>query len=106
MKPVRYRTSNQIHEELEELAIAEQFDELKNVKDLTHLLRGGEMKEFYKVANKVLKIKRSNPVVTKVQRENLTGDTEVYTEKPDVDDVIAEYFAEIYKRPDHMKLRS
>ena len=66
IKPVRYRTSNQIHEELEELAIAEQFDELKNVKDLTHLLRGGEMKEFYKVANKVLKIKRSNPVVTKV----------------------------------------
>jgi hypothetical protein len=39
---------------------------LKNVQDLTHLLRGGETKEFYKVAIKVLKIKWSNPVVTKV----------------------------------------
>ena len=52
----------------------------------------------------MLKIKRSNPVVTKVQRENQAGDIEVYTEKHDVDNVVAEYFAGIYKRPDHMKL--
>jgi hypothetical protein len=63
------------------------------------------MKEFYKVANKVLKIKRSNPVVTKVQRENMTGDIEVITEKTEVDNAIAEYFSVIYKRPDHMQLR-
>ena len=63
---MRYRTANKIHEEQEELAIAEQFDELKDIQDLTNLLRGGNMKEFYKVAIKVLKIKRSNPVVTKV----------------------------------------
>ena len=47
------------------------------------------MKEFYKVANKVLKIKRSNPVVTKVQRENINGDIEVITEKVEVDNAIA-----------------
>jgi hypothetical protein len=64
------------------------------------------MKEFYKVANKVLKIKRSNPVVTKVQRQNMTGDVEVITEKTDVDNAIAEYFNDIYKRPEHMQLRS
>ena len=64
------------------------------------------MKEFYKVANKVLKIKRSNPVVTKMQRQNKTGDIEVITEKTDVDNAIAEYFTDIYKRPDHMQLRS
>ena len=63
------------------------------------------MKEFYKVANKVLKIKRSNPVVTKVQRENQAGDIEVHTEKLEVNKVIAEYFSDVYKRPDHMKLR-
>jgi hypothetical protein len=63
------------------------------------------MKEFYKVANKVLKIKRSNPVVTKVQRESMTGDIEVITEKTEVDNAIAEYFSVIYKRPDHMQLR-
>jgi hypothetical protein len=60
------------------------------------------MKEFYKTANKVLKIKRNNPVVTKVQSENLQGDMEVRTEKLDVDNAIAEYFANIYKRPSHM----
>ena len=100
-----YRTSNQIHEEQEELAIAELFDETKDVQNLTHLLRGGEMKEFYKVANKILKIKRSNPVVNKVQRENMNGDIEVITEKVEVDNAIAEYFTDIYKRPSHMQLR-
>ena len=49
-----------------ELAIGEHFDELKDIQDLTHLLRGGNINEFIKVANKVLKIKRRNPVVTKV----------------------------------------
>ena len=47
------------------------------------------MKEFYKVANKVLKIKRSNPVITKIQRESMTGDIEVITEKTEVDNAIA-----------------
>ena len=36
----------------------------------------------------------------------MTGDVEVITDKTDVDNAIAEYFADIYKRPDHMQLRS
>ena len=58
------------------------------------------MKEFYKKANSLLKIKRSNPVVTKVQREDEFGEAQVFEEKTPVDNVIAQYFSDIYKRPD------
>ena len=61
------------------------------------------MKEFYQTANKVLRIKRSHPVVTKVKREMDGQDPEVFEDKGMVDQVIASYFAEIYKRPDHMQ---
>jgi hypothetical protein len=61
------------------------------------------MKEFYQTANKVLRIKRNHPVVTKVKRETEGQDPEVFEDKGMVDHVIASYFAEIYKRPDHMQ---
>ena len=61
------------------------------------------MKEFYKKANSLLKIKRSNPVVTKVMREDELGETQVFEEKSAVDNVIAQYFNDIYKRPDYRK---
>ena len=59
-------------EEQEELAIAGAFDEARNVKELSTLLREGKMKEFYPFACKVLKIKRNHPMVTRVKRENET----------------------------------
>ena len=40
------------------------------------------MKEFYALANKVMRIKRSNPVVTKVKRNTDNGDVEVFEERP------------------------
>ncbi len=67
--PIRYHNRNQTEEEQEELTIAGAFEEAKNVKDLSQLLREGKMKEFYQVANKVLRIKRNHPVVTRVKRE-------------------------------------
>jgi hypothetical protein len=33
---------------------------------------------------------------------SVTGDIEVITEKVEVDNAIAEYFNDIYKRPEHM----
>ena len=39
------------------------------------------MKEFYSVANKVLKIKRNHPVVTRVKRENEAGESEVVEDR-------------------------
>ena len=62
------------------------------------------MKEFYQVANKVLMIKRNHPVVTKVKRENETGEMEIFEEKQLVEGAIGEYFANIYKRPMHMAI--
>ena len=61
------------------------------------------MKEFYQRANALLKIKRNNPVVTKVQREDELGDTQVFEERTAVDSEIAKYFTEIYKRPEYRR---
>ena len=61
------------------------------------------MKEFYKKANSLLKIKRSNPVVTKVMREDEFAEAHVFEEKSSVDNVIAQYFNDIYKRPDYRR---
>ena len=61
------------------------------------------MKEFYKKANSLLKIKRNNPVVTKVIREDELGEAQVFEEKSSFDNVIAQYFNDIYKRPDYRR---
>ena len=60
------------------------------------------MKEFYGLANKFMRIKRSNPVVTKVKRNNDNGDMEVFEERVHVEKAISDYFTDIYKRPEHM----
>ena len=39
------------------------------------------MKEFYQVANKVLRIKRNHPVVTKVKKDNESGESEVFEDR-------------------------
>ena len=61
------------------------------------------MKEFYKKANSLLKIKRNNPVVTKVIREDELGEAQVFEEKSSVENMIAQYFNDIYKRPDYRR---
>ena len=61
------------------------------------------MKEFYKKANSLLKIKRKNSVVTKVIREDELGEAQVFEEKSSVENVIAQYFNDIYKRPDYRR---
>jgi hypothetical protein len=52
----------------------------------------------------LLKIKRANPVVTKVQREDEHGDMQIFDDRSAVDGEIARYFAEIYKRPEFRRL--
>ena len=39
------------------------------------------MKELYQVANKVLRIKRNHPVVTKVKREDDIGESELFEDR-------------------------
>lgn len=62
------------------------------------------MKEFYQLANRVLRIKRNHPVVNKVQKINENGEEEVIDDKNLAEQAIAEYFTQIYRRPEHMAL--
>ena len=55
-----------MEEEKEDLAIAEEFNNVQIVQDLTNLMRKGQMKEFYKNANELLKIRRAHPVISKI----------------------------------------
>ena len=79
--PIRYHNRNHIEEEQEELAIVGSFEEANNVKELSRLLREGKLKDFYQVANKVLRIKKSHPVVSRVKREVEGQDPEIFEDR-------------------------
>jgi hypothetical protein len=64
-------------------------------------MREGNMKEFYKVANKVLMIRTNNPVVRQI-RKGIEGEEEIIEDRNLLEEAIASYFKEIYKRPEHM----
>jgi hypothetical protein len=49
-----------------------------------------------------VRIKRSNPVVTKVKRNSGGYDVEIFEERGLVEQAISEYFSDVYKRPDHL----
>jgi hypothetical protein len=68
---------------------------------LAELLREGDMKEFYKVANKVLMIRTSNPVVRRLRIGN-EGEEEIIEDRVLVEEEISKYFKKIYKRPEHL----
>ncbi len=101
-QPVKYRTRAQTQQELEELTIAAEFDEIKDIQNLTKLKNENRMKEFYQLAFKVLRVKRNHPVVTRVMKDDDKGEVEVIDEKSAVDQAVAEYFTKVYKRPDHL----
>jgi nitrate reductase beta subunit len=96
---VKYRSRAQIANEQEELAIAGEYDKQLNVKKLAELLREGDMKEFYKIANKVLMIRTSNPVVRRLRIGN-EGEEEIIEDRVLVEEEISKYFKTIYKRPE------
>ena len=91
-----------MEEEKEELAIAEELDNVQIVQDLTTLMRKGQMNEFYKKANKLQKIRRAHPVVSKILKVDEQGEVTVFDDKEIVEREVANYFTEIYKRPPHM----
>ena len=68
---------------------------------LTDLMREGNIKEFYKVANKVFMIRTNNPVVRQI-RKGTEGEEEIIEDRNLVEEAITNYFKEIYKRPEHM----
>ncbi len=73
-----------------------------NVRKLAELLREGYMKEFYKIANRVLMIRTSNPLVRRIKKGN-KNEEEIIEDRIIVEEEIAKYFKTIYKRPEHMR---
>ena len=73
-----------------------------NVKKLAELLREGNIKEFYKIANKVLMVRTNNPVVRRIKKGN-ENEEEIIEDRILVEEEIANYFKTIYKRPEHMR---
>ena len=101
---MKYKSRAQSQFEEQELAIAAEFNEIKDIQELTRLKRENKMKEFFQLANRVLRIKRNHPVVSKVQKLNGNGEVEVIDDKNLAEQAIAEYFTQIYRRPEHMAL--
>jgi hypothetical protein len=59
------------------------------------------MKEFYRTANRVLMIRTNNPVVRQLKMAT-ENDEEILSDRVLVEEAIARYFKDIYKRPDHL----
>jgi len=59
------------------------------------------MKEFYKTANRVLMIRTNNPVVRQLKMA-IENDEEILSDRVLVEEAIARYFKDVYKRPDHI----
>ena len=81
--------------EPEELELINELRKTSDIHNLSQMLRSGDMKGFYKTAERVLKVKAANLVVMKIT----TATDEVIDDKDDVDRHIKEYFEAIYKAP-------
>ena len=60
------------------------------------------MKQFYEVANRYLRIKRINPVITKIKRSKGGEEEEIFEDRIHVEKAISDYFSDIFRRPEHM----
>ena len=60
------------------------------------------MKEFYCLANKVLRFRTSHPVVKTIKKGEGSAE-EIIKKRELVDQEIADYFKQIYKRPENME---
>ena len=95
-KIVSYNSRRQTVREPEELELINELRKTEDIHNLTQMLRSGDMKGFYKTAERVLRVKPANPVVMKIT----TDSDEVIDDKDDVDRHIKQYFEAIYKAPD------
>ena len=84
--------------EPEELELINELRKTSDIHNLTQMLRSGDMRGFYKTAERVLRVKAANPVVMKIT----TDRDEVIDDKDDVDRHIKEYFEAIYKAPNEL----
>ena len=68
---------------------------MKDLDMLGRLYRDGQLKEFYKIAERLMRVKGSNSVVTKLIMEEGT----VIEDKELVNDEIRKYFEDVYRAP-------
>ena len=68
------------------------------------MLEAGDMKEFYRFANQVLRLRTSHPVVNSIKK-GVEGAEEIIEKRELVYQEIADYFKQVYKRPAHMEER-
>ena len=76
-----YNSKRQTVHEPEELELINELRKTEDIHSLTQMLRSGDMKGFYKTAERVLRVKPANPVVMKIT----TDKDEVIDDKDDVD---------------------
>ena len=80
-KVVSYNSKRQTVHEPEELELINELRKSNEIHNLTQMLRSGDMKGFYKTAERVLRVKPANPVVMKIT----TDKDEIIDDKDDVD---------------------
>ena len=78
-----------------------ELEKIRNQQELAQLLEAGDMKEFYRLANQVLRLRTSHPVVKSIKK-GVEGAEEITEKRELVDQEIADYFKQVYKRPAHM----
>ena len=95
-KLVTYHTRAQASYDPEELELCNELNRATDIRYLTELLHNGDMRAFYSVADRVLRVKPANPVVMKITTDN--GD--IVDDRDEVDRHIKDYFEAIYRAPD------
>ena len=70
-----------------------ELEKIRNQQELAQLLEAGDMKEFYRLANQVLRLRKSHPVVKSIRiRKGVEGAEEIIEKRELVDHEIADYF--------------
>jgi hypothetical protein len=65
-------------------------------------MRKMKMKELYKKANELLKIRRAHPVVSEIYKVDKQGEVIVFDDKEIVEREVVNKFTDIYKRRSHV----
>ena len=91
-----YHTRSQASYDPEETKLCNELNRATDIRYLTELLHNGDMRAFYSVADRVLRVKPASPVVMKITTDN--GD--IVDDRDEVDRHIKDYFEAIYKAPD------
>lgn len=101
-QPNKYRTCEQYWVEQEEIAIAANFNEVNDAQTLPRFYHKNRLKEFNQLANKILRIKRNHPEITRMMKTDEHGDVKVKYDKWAAEFGIVENLTKVYKRPEHM----